>query len=105
MIINCISEFLPEKVVANSYFKEKYGISEDEIISKSGIRQRRYVQPYENTNTMAIEAVKKGLNKLPFNINDIDLFIGASYTLMILWAQSLMLCSRTTKSAKQNVLR
>ncbi len=80
MIINCISEFLPEKVVANSYFKEKYGISEDEIISKSGIRQRRYVQPYENTNTMAIEAVKKGLNKLPFNINDIDLIIGASYT-------------------------
>jgi len=80
MIINLISHYIPEVIVPNIYFTANYGISNEDIISKSGIHQRRRIQPGENTNSMAIEAVKKALPKLLFPINEIDLIIGATYT-------------------------
>lgn len=80
MIINLISHYIPEVVVPNIYFTANYGISNEDIISKSGIKQRRRVPPGENTNSMAIEAIKKAMPKLPFPINQIDLIIGATYT-------------------------
>ncbi len=80
MIINLISDYIPEAVIPNDYFFENYGITNEEIIAKSGIKQRRRTQPNENTNSMAIEAVKKAFFELPFPLNEIDLIIGATYT-------------------------
>lgn len=80
MIINILTDYIPDIIIPNKYFFDKYGITNEEIISKSGIRQRRKTRSNENTNSMAIEAVKKALPKLPFPINEIDLIIGASYT-------------------------
>jgi len=80
MIINYITHYTPEIIVPNSYYTENYGISNEDIISKSGIKQRRRIRPDENSNTMAIEAVKKAYNNLPFPINEIDLIIGGTYT-------------------------
>ncbi|MDD4210741.1 MAG: ketoacyl-ACP synthase III [Bacteroidales bacterium] len=80
MIINIVTDYIPDIIVPNEYFFDNYGITNEEIISKSGIRQRRNTRPNENTNSMAIEAVKKALPKLPFPINEIDLIIGATYT-------------------------
>jgi 3-oxoacyl-[acyl-carrier-protein] synthase-3 len=80
MIINLISDYIPETVIPNDYFFENYGITNEEIIAKSGIKQRRRTQPNENTNSMAIEAVKKAFFELPFPLNEIDLIIGATYT-------------------------
>ncbi|MBN1119386.1 MAG: ketoacyl-ACP synthase III [Bacteroidales bacterium] len=80
MIINLVTDYLPNKVISNDYFFENFGITNEEIIAKSGISQRRRTLPNENTNSMAIEAVKKALPVLPFPINEIDLIIGATYT-------------------------
>jgi 3-oxoacyl-[acyl-carrier-protein] synthase-3 len=80
MIINLVTNYLPNVVIPNDYFFENYGITNEEIIAKSGIKQRRRTLPSENTNTMAIEAVKKALLIFPFPINEIDLIIGATYT-------------------------
>jgi 3-oxoacyl-[acyl-carrier-protein] synthase-3 len=80
MIINLVTNYLPNVVIPNDYFFENYGITNEEIIAKSGIKQRRRTLPNENTNSMAIEAVKKALPLLPFPIDEIDLIIGASYT-------------------------
>jgi 3-oxoacyl-[acyl-carrier-protein] synthase-3 len=80
MIINHLTDYLPNTIILNEYFADKSGITNEEIISKSGIKQRRRTLSYENTNSMAIEAVKKALFDLPFSINEIDLIIGATYT-------------------------
>ena len=80
MIINFVSHYIPDVIVPNTYFTANHGISNEEIISKSGIFERRYCQVGENTNTMAIEAVKKALAHAPFPVLEVDLIIGATYT-------------------------
>lgn len=80
MYINTISHYLPKQIIRNDYFKKVNGLSEEWILSRTGIQERRKALPEENTNTMANEAVKVALNQLPYSITDIDLIIGATYT-------------------------
>jgi len=80
MYINYITHYIPDTVISNLFFEENYGISDNDIFSKSGIRQRRKTKDNENTNSMAIEAVKNAFFYLPYPITDIDLIIGATYT-------------------------
>lgn len=80
MIINSIAHYIPDIIIPNEYFFGNCGISNEEIISKSGIKQRRRSRLNENTNSMAIEAVNKTLSGLRFSINEIDLIVGATYT-------------------------
>jgi len=80
MIINSIAHYIPDIVIPNEYFFGNCGISNEDIFSKSGIKQRRRCRLNENTNSMAIEAVNKALFQLRFSLNEIDLIIGATYT-------------------------
>lgn len=80
MIINYISSYIPDAVVPNKFFAQNFGINEQDILTKSGIVERRRCSSWENTNTMAIEAVKKVFFNSPVPLNDIDLIIGATYT-------------------------
>lgn len=80
MILNLVTHYVPDIVVPNEYFSVNYGIPDQDIFSKSGIKQRRRTRPVENTNSIAIEAVKKTVCEIPFSIAEIDLIIGATYT-------------------------
>ncbi len=80
MYINSISHYIPKQIIRNDYFKKVNGLSEEWILSRTGIQERRKALPKENTNTMANEAVKVALKQLPYSIKDIDLIIGATYT-------------------------
>ncbi len=80
MYINHISHYLPDSIVSNSFFYEIHDMSNEEIVSKSGIKSRRYAKLNENTNSMAIEAVTLGIQELPYAIDEIDLIVGATYT-------------------------
>lgn len=55
-------------------------MDDETIIRKSGIKTRVRAAEGENTNTMAIDAVEAALEKLPYDIKDIDLIIGATYS-------------------------
>jgi len=80
MIINFVSSYTPDAIVSNLFFTENYGILEQDIFSKSGIRERRRTSLRENTNSMGIEAVKKVFFDSPIPLSEIDLIIGATYT-------------------------
>lgn len=80
MIINYVSSYIPDVIVSNLFFTENYGILEQDIFSKSGIRERRRTSLRENTNSMGIEAVKKVFFDSPIPLDEIDLIIGATYT-------------------------
>lgn len=80
MYINHVSAYLPEEKLRNDAFSSLNGLSSEWIIERTGIEERRVAGEQENTTTMAIEAVKNGLQDLPYNPKEINLIIGASYT-------------------------
>lgn len=80
MYINLATNYLPSEIIPNSYFLDKNGMDEESIIRKSGIKTRVRAGKGENTNTMALEAVEAGLKDLPYDIKDVDLIIGATYS-------------------------
>jgi len=80
MFINALSHYLPETVVPNAHFEGLNGLSNDWIVERTGIEQRRRASVQENTNTMAVEAVRQALATLPFDVRTIDLIVGATYT-------------------------
>ncbi|QZE14673.1 ketoacyl-ACP synthase III [Halosquirtibacter laminarini] len=80
MYINHFSHYLPSKVVSNSYFENVNGLEDQWIYERTGIRSRFKATDDENTNTMAIEAVRNGLDQSGFSAGEVDLIIGASYS-------------------------
>ena len=80
MYINTTSHYLPTTTIFNEYYTRLVGLSDDWIFKRSGIRSRLKADPSENTNTMAIEAVKSAIDRLPYSIKDVDLIVGATYT-------------------------
>ncbi|OFY08633.1 MAG: hypothetical protein A2W93_07715 [Bacteroidetes bacterium GWF2_43_63] len=80
MYINAVGKHVPATIISNEFFKIKSGLLPDEIVAKCGVIERRVTQPHENTNTMAVEAVKDVVRKINFEIFDVDLIIGATYT-------------------------
>jgi 3-oxoacyl-[acyl-carrier-protein] synthase-3 len=80
MYINALGHYLPEQLVPNSYFLNVNGLTEEWIYTRTGIKTRTKAAPEENTNTMSIEAVKAAMKNLPYDISEVDLIIGASYS-------------------------
>ena len=80
MYLNHVSHYLPQGEVPNEYFSEVNGLSDEWIVERTGIHIRRKAAEGENTQTMAIDAVKAGLPGLPYDPAEIDLIVGATYT-------------------------
>lgn len=80
MFINQVASYIPRTVIPNTHFSELTGLTEEWILSRTGIRERRKVEPGGNTNTMAVEAIKRGIENLPYPPSEIDLIVGATYT-------------------------
>lgn len=80
MHLNHISYYLPSQVVTNEHFNKLNNLSKDWIIERTGIKERRKASPKENTHTMGIAAVEKGLATLPYPIEEVQLIVGATYT-------------------------
>lgn len=80
MFLNAIGHYLPEEEIPNKYFEELNGLSDEWIVSRTGIKTRRRAKIGENTNTMAVEAVKAAIKNLDYPLEEIDLIVGATYT-------------------------
>lgn len=78
MYIHAVSHYLPEQIVGNEHFTRLNGLSNEWIIERTGIEERRKAGPGENTNTMTIEAVQRLAAKA--DLSDVDLIVGATYT-------------------------
>jgi len=80
MFIDSVGHYVPEERVNNSYFLNVNGLSDEWIYTRTGIKTRSKASNTETTNTMGTEAVKAASANLPYDINKVDLIIGASYT-------------------------
>lgn len=78
MYIHTVSHYLPTAVVGNEHFTQLNGLSNDWIIERTGIQERRKAAPGENTNTMTIDVVRRLQEKV--DLSTVDLIVGATYT-------------------------
>ena len=72
--------YLPKEVLDNQYFVERFDTSDEWIVSRTGIHQRRRGAADEVTSTLAANAARKALADARVTIDDIDLIVVATAT-------------------------
>ncbi len=75
-----IGFYVPEKVVKNTDLEKLMDTSNEWIIERTGIHERRWVDEGVGTSTLSVEASKKAMNMAGITAEDIDLIICASVT-------------------------
>ena len=78
--ITGLATYLPERVVTNAELARTLDTSDDWIVTRTGIRERRVGAPGETTSTMGAEAVRRLMAAKGLGREDIDLLIVATVT-------------------------
>ena len=71
---------VPDRIVTNFDLEESMDTSDEWIQSRSGIKERRWVEPGVGTSDLAIEASKKAIRMAKIDPESIDLIIVGSLT-------------------------
>jgi len=68
----------PSQVITNEDLARRVDTSDEWIVSRTGIRERRIAAENETTASLAIEAALRALDPTPLNPHDLDLIIVAT---------------------------
>jgi 3-oxoacyl-[acyl-carrier-protein] synthase III len=71
---------LPEVVVPNSYFESLVDTSDDWIVERTGIRERRFVRDDQTTSDLIVEASTRALESAAIAPEQVDLLIVGTFT-------------------------
>ncbi len=71
---------VPERVLTNADLERMVETSDEWIVSRTGIRERRVVGPRDSTTSLSVEASRKALEKAGLTADDLDLIIVATCT-------------------------
>ena len=71
---------VPDRIVTNSELEKYMDTSDEWIQSRSGIKERRWVEPGTGTSDLAIDASKKAIQMADIDPKTIDLIIVGSLT-------------------------
>ncbi|MDU8924632.1 beta-ketoacyl-ACP synthase III [Pasteurellaceae bacterium LIM206] len=72
--------YLPTKIRTNADLEKMVETSDEWIVTRSGIRERRIAAENETVATMGFEAAKKALEMAELDANDIDLIVVGTTT-------------------------
>lgn len=72
--------YTPEKRLTNHELSTMVETTDDWIVQRTGIRERRIAAPHETTATMSTEAARRALEMAHLTPNDIDLIIVGTST-------------------------
>jgi 3-oxoacyl-[acyl-carrier-protein] synthase III len=72
--------FIPERVVPNSYFEDLVDTSNEWIVSRTGIKERRMVLPGQALSDIVVPAAEKALEMADLSPADLDLIIVGTST-------------------------
>ena len=78
--ITALGKFLPEKVIKNSDFEKYLDTSDEWIISRTGIKERRQLELGKASSYMAIKAIEQLLERRKIKASDIDAIIVSTIT-------------------------
>ena len=71
---------LPEKRLTNADLEKMVETTDDWIVQRTGMRERRIVGPGESTATLALAAAKRALDSANLSAQDLDLIIVGTLT-------------------------
>lgn len=72
--------YLPKKILTNQDLEKMVDTSNEWIVTRTGIRERRIADPQEASSDLAIKASEKALSNAKIDPRDIDLIIVATVT-------------------------
>ncbi|ADD79553.1 beta-ketoacyl-ACP synthase III [Candidatus Riesia pediculicola] len=70
--------YFPKEIRTNEHLEKIISITDEWIVSRTGIKERRIADQQENVCTMGAEAAKKALEMANIEVNKIDLIIVAT---------------------------
>mgnify|MGYP003062972220 FL=1 len=70
--------YLPQHIRTNADLEKMVDTSDEWIVTRSGIRERRIASPDETVSTMGFEAAKKAIEATNINPQEIDLILVAT---------------------------
>ena len=91
-VITAIGHYVPDKIVPNSYFESYLDTSDEWIVSRTGIRERRYAEG--PTSDMAVEAARRALDMRGIGAEEIDLIIIPTVTPDMLFPSTAAIVQR-----------
>jgi 3-oxoacyl-[acyl-carrier-protein] synthase-3 len=71
---------LPERVIPNAYFEKIVDTSDEWIVQRTGIRERRFVAEDQATSDMALVAAQRALESARLTPADVDLIVLGTLT-------------------------
>jgi 3-oxoacyl-[acyl-carrier-protein] synthase-3 len=75
-----IGSYVPEGLLKNSDLERMVATSDEWILTRTGIRERRIVAPGQSTSDLAIEAARKALDRARLDAGDVELIVVATAT-------------------------
>jgi len=72
--------YVPKEVLTNQHFVDYLDTSDEWIVTRTGIRERRKAAPGEYTSTMGVKAAQNALDDAGLSASDIDLIICTTAT-------------------------
>lgn len=71
---------LPKRVITNAYYADRLDTTDEWIVTRTGIRERRMAEPHESTLTFALDASRQALADAGLKPTDLDLILVATIT-------------------------
>src|ERR1043166_6261365 len=71
-------KYVPSRVITNTDLEKTLDTTDERIVTRTGIRERRIVEDGETTSSMSVAAAKMALEKAGLSPRDLDLIIVAS---------------------------
>ena len=72
--------YVPDRVLTNADLEKLVDTSDEWIVTRTGIKERRVIADDQATSDLAVEAGKKALKNAKLKVKDIDLIIVATST-------------------------
>lgn len=78
--ITAVGHFVPHKVLDNKYFESIVDTTDEWITTRTGIKERRALEPGQPTSYMAVKAIEKLLANRKISADELDVIIVATVT-------------------------
>ena len=78
--ISAVATYVPERILSNAELATRLETSDDWIVTRTGIRERRVGAPGETTSMMGAEAVRRLMTKRGLAPEDVDAILVATVT-------------------------
>lgn len=96
--------FVPEKVLTNADLEKMVDTSDEWIVSRTGIRERRICSSEQASSDLAYEAAKKALAKANVSAEELDMIIVATVTPDTMFPSTACLLQERLGAAKASAL-